>query len=175
MGYERDEAMRQQDATEAMIRMREPKAPSRGWNETIQSDEFKALSRPSDGPFMPCPAKVAPISPNWRVQFTSEIVMPRDIPNGVMEPGLTGAIRATECAITEAGRIHRLSIEGPNNAMIDFALEVDKHGSQVGNFNLIGPDGGVNIPSEVRMVMGLFLCLDFAGIAHLVKVEAVSG
>ena len=35
MGYERDEAMRQQEATEAMIRMREPR-------------------RPSDGPFMPC-------------------------------------------------------------------------------------------------------------------------
>ena len=39
MGYERDEAMRQQEATEAMIRMREPR-------------------RPSEGPFMPCPAKV---------------------------------------------------------------------------------------------------------------------
>lgn len=38
MGYERDEAMRQQEATEAMIRMREPR-------------------RPSEGPFMPCPAK----------------------------------------------------------------------------------------------------------------------
>lgn len=152
MGYERDEAMRQQDATEAMIRMREPR-------------------RPSDGPFMPCPAKAAPISPDWRVQFTSEVVMPRRLPDTLMEPGVTS--REAEAMLTGCGRIHRLAIEGPGNAMIDFALEVDKHGSQVGDFNLIGPESGVNIPSEVRMVMGLFLSLDFAGIAHLVTVGAV--
>lgn len=150
MGYERDEAMRQQEATEAMIRMREPR-------------------RPSDGPFMPCPAKAAPITPDWRVEFKSEITMPRNIPDAVMEPGIR------EAMLTDCGRIQRLTIISPTGDSIDMALEVNKHGSQIGEFNIVGPDGGMNIPSEVRMVMGLFLCLDFAGIAHLVKVEAVSG
>lgn len=122
MGYERDEAMRQQDATEAMIRMREPR-------------------RPSDGPFMPCPAK-------WKVTYKSRPV--------------------------EGGALHTLTIEGAGT-VIDMFLGVDENGSQDGDFNMVGPDGGVNIPSEVRMVMGRFLSLDFAGIAHLVKVEAVSG
>lgn len=50
MGYERDEAMWQQEAAEAMIRMREPR-------------------RPSDGPFAPCPAKTTLSASTERVPF----------------------------------------------------------------------------------------------------------
>lgn len=121
MGYERDEAMRQQDATEAMIRMREPR-------------------RPSDGPFMPCPAK-------WNVTYKSRPV--------------------------EGGALHTLTIQGGGGTVIDMFLGVDENGSQDGDFNMVGPDGGVNLPSEVRMVMGRFLSLDFEGIEGLVKLGAI--
>lgn len=131
--------------------------------------------RPFYGHAGDCPQCAKPVVRDWKVQFYSGVVMPASIPDVVAKAGMDGAFRQTEAMLADAGRIHRLTIISPNGDSIDLAIEVNKHGSQVGDFNIVGPDGGMNIPSEVRMVMALFMALDFLGVAHLVKIGAVDG
>lgn len=160
MGYERDEAMRQQEATEAMIRMREPKAPSRGWNETIQSDEFKALSRPSDGPFMPCPAKVRKPT----ITLTSEPRPPKVIPDDVLGHDVTAI---------ETNRLWTLDIQsGGGEDSLTVYIEVDKDGWMVGTGRINWTDHVIDFDADVSAILSHFFMCKFRQAEQMIKEHA---